>query len=62
MIPSSQDWEHGDVSRSEKLTVREHVESTELKKRKRGHFQKVKGAAQMLVGGRLGISNLWKPR
>lgn len=62
VIPSSQDWEHGDVSRSEKLTVREQDESTELKKHKRGHFQKVKDAAQILVGGRIGISNLQKPR
>lgn len=38
VIPSSQDWEHGDVSRSEKLMVREQDESTELK-HKCGHFQ-----------------------
>lgn len=50
------------MSRSEKLTVREQDESTELKKHKHGHFQKVKDAAQMLVGGRIGISNLQKPR
>lgn len=39
VIPSSQDWEHGDVSRSEKLMVWEQDKSTELKKHKCGHFQ-----------------------